>query len=332
MNNGAPINPQNGHIGENNDPETLSETGVAWIRVNFILGPWTSPDDNARHGRDNLTWFETYDRIVDGMVAKGLKVYGLIGGEAVRNSSRDRLNTEEYVREYTENFVKIVDHFKGRIQVYESFNEPNDWAGGSTSQVTPRWFARYLESIYRAVKIDDGHLADPEWQAVTLVSGPLFTHPTGPGGDYFTRTWKAGKEQLEWENVKDVCGSYPFDGVGIHIYVAEGNESKETLIELTQQNLDSVHESLRLLEGPDVNKRFYVSEFGFQSATLSEQVQAEKMDIAWSVYENDPRVAVAFWFSLQDFPHGMWGVYRGIPYTEANQKPAYQVLRRRAGQ
>jgi len=330
INNGAPINAQNGNISHTNDAQVLADTGTGWVRINFILGPWSSPEDATPRGAQGLSWFGTYDKIIDGMVAKGLKIYGLIGGEAVANSSRERLNTDEYVQEYTANFVKIVGHFKDRVKVYESFNEPNDWAGGTTSQVEPHWFAKYLEAIYRGVKVENGHLEDPTWQEVVLVTAPLFTHPTGPGGDYFTRTWQAGTTKLGWNDVKTVTGSYPFDGVGIHVYVAQGEEPDEELVSQTKNNLDSMHQSLVKLEGEETKKQFYLSEFGWNSNWLAEELQAHKMDVAFGIYELDGRIGQAHWFSLQDFPDGGYGIYRWGDLTPHNRKPSCEVFRNHA--
>ncbi|HNT33691.1 MAG TPA: cellulase family glycosylhydrolase [bacterium] len=330
INNGAPISASTGAISPANDGQILMDTGTEWVRVNFILGPWSSPGDATPRGPQNLSWFETYDQIIDGMLAKGLKVYGLIGAEAVPNSRRDRLNTEEYAQEYAAVFQQIVDHFKGRIKVYESFNEPNDWAGGTVSQVEPRWFARYLELIYRAVKMDGERKNDPVLQEIVLVSGPLFTHLNDLGREYFSATWKAGTTQWGWDEVKSQTGSYPLDGVGIHIYVAQGEESDEELVALMKRNLDAMYQSLTELEGADVSKRFYLSEFGWTTKHVSEQMQAHKMDVAFRLLELDSRMAQAHWFTLQDFPDGEYGIYRAGALTPENRKPSYEMFRSHA--
>ena len=50
--------------------------------------------------------------------------------------------SDEWIAEYVQNAVKIVDHFKNRIRVYEIINEPNDWAGGTSARFTPRAYAK----------------------------------------------------------------------------------------------------------------------------------------------------------------------------------------------
>src|SRR4051812_980878 len=43
----------------------VDSLGVGWVRINFRLDAWASPDDTTPHGADGLTWFQAYDRIVD---------------------------------------------------------------------------------------------------------------------------------------------------------------------------------------------------------------------------------------------------------------------------
>src|SRR5690349_1357849 len=58
--------------------DIVDSTGVGWVRVNMRLDDWTSPDDDTRRGPEQLTWFETYDRVVDAYLARGIAVYALI--------------------------------------------------------------------------------------------------------------------------------------------------------------------------------------------------------------------------------------------------------------
>lgn len=149
LNSNAPINAQSGNAGLNNDPNVMADTGSSWVRVNFILGPWLAPDDPTPHGAEGLTWFETYDRIIDSYLEQGVRIYGLIGLEAVRipdgiGDHRAYLQTEEYTNLYVTNWIRILEHFRDRVRVVESINEPNDWAGGSSAIFPPSAFARLL--------------------------------------------------------------------------------------------------------------------------------------------------------------------------------------------
>jgi len=326
LNCGAPIIAGTGQITGSTNPDAMKATGAQWVRVNFILGPWTAPDDTTRRGPESLTWYETYDRIVDGYISRGVQVYGLIGAETVQNAARDRLNTEGFVTDLTANAEKIIGHYLGRVAVYEIFNEPNDWAGGTSSQVEPYWLARYMESVYRAVKIDNGHASLPAWQAITLVTGPVFTHDLDTGGPYLSQVFYAGTTQLAWETIKQQTGTYPFDGIGFHAYVKQGYEPNNEVTQYLQRNLDAVWSAVTALEGATTSKKIYISEFGWNSFYTNETVQASKMDTAFDLFETDIRVAQAHWFTLTDWGDNDWGIYRQEPYIEANRKEAYAVF------
>jgi hypothetical protein len=294
-----PINPSTGAIQIN--AAQVAATGAEVVRLNMILSPWSSPGDTTLHS--GRTFFQTYDQIVNDLMAQGLIVYALVGAESVANSTRERLNTDAYVTEYAANFEAIVGHFKDRVRHYESSNEPNDWAGGSSAQVEPAWFAKMLQEIYMEVKYRDGHWGDPSWQ-VTLVSGPLFTHDIGggdtSGGDtgraYFAATAQAGISQHDWTNVKNLTGSYPYDGVGMHIYVKQGETTAAPIQTRMNYNLNELWAGITGVEGAQTPKRIWVSEVGWQSVNqITEAIQADN---------SKPRSTFYWPIAAWRWPHG----------------------------
>lgn len=316
----APISASTGSIVA--PVQVVAETGTEYVRVNFILGPWTSPSDITPHGSQNTTWFNTYDTIINGFVSRGVKVYGLIGAEAV-HSSTTNLNTDQYVNEYVANFVQIVEHFKDRIQIFESFNEPNDWAGGTSAQVQPLWFAKMLEKIYRAVKIDNGHNSDPSWQ-VTLVSGPLFSHDQDTVASYFSQVYYEGIINLGWTEVKNLTGSYPLDGIGYHIYVAEGTTDETTIKNKMTGNINAIWNTIVNYEGAGTAKGLWISEFGWRVSYVgTEDAQAQNLEKGFGVLLADSRIKLATWFCLKDFDAGGYGLFRINGTSETDKKPAW---------
>ena len=166
-----PIDSSSGAIAAQvSDPTIIANTGAAFVRINFVLGPWSSPDDSTIHA--GRTWFQVYDKIIDDFLDQGVEVYGLIGSEATSRPDPGRPFPRRIARPGRRGLVAgicqqlrgIVAHFAGRVDVYESFNEPNDWHGGSSNWIHSYWFAKMLRVIYKTVKIDNGH-------NVTLVSG-----------------------------------------------------------------------------------------------------------------------------------------------------------------
>ncbi len=71
------------------NPRLIASSGVGWVRLNFVHGPWRSVRDQDRHA--GRTWEEAYRHMIDGLRGQGLRIYGLIGHEAVRMDDQDIL-------------------------------------------------------------------------------------------------------------------------------------------------------------------------------------------------------------------------------------------------
>ncbi len=106
-----------------------------------------------------------------------------------------------------------------------------------------------------------------------------------------------------------VTGSFPLDGIGYHLYVAQGSESP--LSELRAQilaNLADVHSVVTAHEGASSSKQLWVSEYGFQASAVGPAGQAERMAAAFDAMAEAGTVAIALYFNLRDFPGSTWGI------------------------
>jgi hypothetical protein len=301
-------------------PGFMAGTSTGYVRINFVLDQWPSPAEDG--------WLRTYDTIVNGLKAGGIEIYGLIGHEAVRESPGDNFRTaranaaaDAWINQYVENFVTIVEHFRDRVKIFESFNEPNDWQSQQKAWIHAHWFAKMLEQIYRAVKLER------RFTDVTLVSGPLLSHDIGGAENmtsmatgYLRDTYQAGKEKHGWEDVRSSFGSYPLDGIGYHLYICEGSESTPEDIQRTHKKyLDAIS---GIVQQQDVAaKKIYVSEFGWSSAS-GEGFQARSLKAGFESLRKDPRVALAIYFCTQDFPGKEYGLCR----LDKSKKPAYNAF------
>lgn len=283
----------------------IDSLGVRWVRINFRLDAWSSPDDPTPHGSEGLTWFQAYDRVIDSFVARGYQVYGLINDEAVYSTHPH--GSDEWIADYVVNATAIVGHFKDRIRHYEIINEPNDWAGGSSARFSPRAFAKILQDTYLEVKHHSGHIDDRCWQ-VDLVSGALFSFDDNSGAQYLSDVYSIGKNELAWDWTHEATGSYPLDGVGYHMYVAQGSDSPVDAVRSAMQaNLDEMKNVVVGYEG--AAKPFYVSEWGFRADAVGERGQADRMAAGFGAMADHGDVALGLYFALQDFPDNPWGVY-----------------------
>jgi len=330
---GQPINPSTGAINLGADTAVVGQTCTPWVRVNFILGPWLSPGDQTLH--NGHTWQQAYDEIINAYVAKGIQVYGLIGAEAYtypadtleQYPGPDSASSVSWIQNYTANFVQIVDMFKDRVRVFESFNEPNNWTNSPTAIVHEAWFALMLQEIYLNTKYYNGHNIDPAWQ-VTLVSGALFTFDLNTGGQYISDTYWYGKNVFAWDWTHANVGTYPLDGLGQHIYVAQGDSSAAIVGAAITNNLDGFWNGAFVYED-DPNKRVWISEFGWETGVYGESFQAQNLSTGFNVLQADSRVRLSLWFTQSDFPGGDWGLYYMGTFLPTEQKQSFAAFKSR---
>jgi hypothetical protein len=335
-----PIDPRTGRIQPQvADPDVIASSGAGWVRLNCVLGPWSHPKDRNRHG--GRTWAQTYRQIIRGFREKGLKIYGLIGFEAMPtdpgNRFRDRpLNADAddaWLDQYIAHFVAIVEMLHHDIEVFESVNEPDDFRGQNRNWIHAGWFAILLQRIYSAVR------ARPDFQHIKLVSGPLQGLQINNNGavHYLYNTYQAGKQWLGWGQPSS---PFPFDGVGYHIYVREAFDpdrvQQERAVRTTYSRyLDAMHRLIRQEEGQD--KPLYVSEMGFNSRIEAKEIrrretfQANSLRVGLETIFDDPLVELGVCFCTQDFSTGSgekyYGLYRPGTLTPDNRKPAFHSFR-----
>jgi hypothetical protein len=334
-----PIDPSTGRIHPQvADPDVIASTGAGWVRLNFILGPWSGPTDETLH--DGRTWAETYGQIVDGLRDRGLRLYGLVGCEAMPEDPGDRFRSppvhgevpDEWLDRYVDNFTAIVERFHQDVAVFESFNEPDDWQGQNRSWIEPGWFAIMLQRLHAAVR------ARPELQEVKLVSGPLQGLESNRNAAvyYLQSTYRAGKQWFGWGQAGR---PFPFDGVGYHLYVREAytpdEEQQARSIRTTYRRyLDAMQQLIRQEEGR--NKPLYVSELGWNSCVepvekqRRETFQARSLGIGLEVVTYDPLVELGCCFCTQDFAteagEMFFGLYRMGEPTPDRRKPAFYAF------
>lgn len=335
-----PIDPKTGEIqSQVADPDIIASTGTHWVRLNFVLGPWSEPGDDTLHS--GRTWAGAYQRIIAGLRDRGLNIYGLIGaeampkdpGEAFRKPAPGPEEKSQWMDQYVEHFVSIIEMFHEDILVFESFNEPDDWHGRRRNWVHPSWFAVMLQRIHTAVR------ARPDLDHVKLVSGPLqgLQDNKNAAVFYLHDTYRAGKELFGWG---DDDATFPFDGVGYHIYVraaytANREAQKRAIHSMCRRYLDAMHRVILQEEGQD--KPLYVSEVGWTSNVdwrliqRREKFQAHSLRSGLETVIADPLVELACYFCTQDFRTSagdmFYGLYRPGRLTPHSRKAAFQTFR-----
>ena len=316
----------------------IADTGAGWVRLNLVLGPWSSPADETLYG--GLTWRETYQSIVSGLRGHSLSLYGLIGAEAMASDPEDRFRLpppdgnvqDTWLDAYVASFVAIAEMFGTEFRAFELFNEPDDWHGQSRPWIHPGWFAIMLQRIYAAVR------ERPHLDGIKVISGPLEGIEVSNNGAvaYLRETYRAGKRFYGWGQP----GSpFPFDGVGYHLYAQQGYTADPVAHERAVRTvftryLDQMHALVRAEEGRD--KPLFVSEAGWNSdpdpklVLARETFQANALRVGLDVLARDPLVELGVWFCTQDFYNGnqprFYGLYRMGDVEPTGRKLAYSAF------
>src|SRR5262245_21648270 len=134
--------------------DKLAASGAGWLRINFRLGngyflDWT---DTAAHGYSALS---RYDVVVDYARARGLQLLGELSNESwngwlsmwqannaeVAGGNGDNSYLQDFSRKAA---VVLAQHFAGRIDTWEIWNEPSQTA----TYLYPSNFAQLLAHVY----------------------------------------------------------------------------------------------------------------------------------------------------------------------------------------
>ncbi len=324
-----PVDPDSGQVDPRlGDPAIIADTGAGWVRINFVIGPaWSGPQDPG--------FQQTYMGILDGLRNRGIQIYGLIGHEAMPDQPVDQLRgappagrpQHEWIDRYVQTYVQIARIFHDRVDVFEAYNEPDDFHGGGDNWIHPGWFAVLMQALHTQLR------ADPVTRSVRLVSGPLQglhnddEHHNGNGGArYLRKMYQEGKARYGWGS----SAPFPFDGVGYHLYVAQSPASSNEKI---RQKYDEYMSEFRQVIGEEEGaaKPIYLSEFGWMSNFGNEDFQMRAMQLGLDLALNDPSLALVIWFSTQDFDpednHKFYGLYRKGSLDAGNRKPIYNLFR-----
>ncbi|MFW6074069.1 MAG: hypothetical protein ACOC9Y_00635, partial [Chloroflexota bacterium] len=202
----------------------IAEAGATWVHINFRLGAFQDWTETDTFGYSAIS---LYDEIIETAHRHDLEVVALLANEAwhgglddwgANSVERDGGNGENtYLGEFVdEAAMPLMQHFDGRIEYWEVWNEPN----ANITYLYPSNFAWLLAEVYTSAR-ENGI------DSTTFISGGLSTvqsnlgTPTSysTGADYLRETYTRGKEMAGWETIREEYGTYPLDAIGQHIYV-----------------------------------------------------------------------------------------------------------------
>jgi len=185
------------------DIQLARDAGFHWVKQRF---EWRNIEGK---NKGNFEWNEP-DRIVDAITQSGLKIVARVDNQPKWASSSIQwpgTGPPDNMKDWTDYLTALAARYKGRIQAYEVWNEPNldrEW-GGKTPSASA--YTAMLKSSYQAIKS-----ADPQTQVISAGMSPTTTNNAQavPDMQFLTQMYAAGANSS-------------FDVLGVHaaIFKAE---------------------------------------------------------------------------------------------------------------
>jgi hypothetical protein len=290
----------------------MQEAAAGWVRMGFRLGSCYS--DWTSNGCNGVTALQQYDQVVSTAQSLGLKIIGLINNESwTGNQAAWTANNAEHSGGNGDNAylqalslhvaVVLATHYAGTITAWEVWNEPNAWTSSPSpgvytggSYLYPSNFAWLLRHFYEDTR-------NAGVTGLTFVSGGMLGHDIGgsfsSGSDYITAMYNQGLAKAGWSSVKQTLGSYPLDAIGQHLYIDQGRTTSTSKI---TNYLNAIRQAYVAFEGSATPKNTVVTEFGWTTAAVSQSVQANNLQLAYTAFKEATYVKNAYWFNIQDVP------------------------------
>lgn len=148
------------------DLRLAREGGFTWVKQRF---EWRNIEQDAK---GQFAWTEP-DRIVDSVRANGLRLIARVDNQPRWASSSITFpgsGPPDNLQDWTDYLTALASRYRGRIDAYEIWNEPNlarEWGGRPPD---PLAYTRLLKASYAAIKA-----ADPGALVVTAGMSPTTT-------------------------------------------------------------------------------------------------------------------------------------------------------------
>lgn len=320
------------------DLRLAREAGFTWVKQRF---EWRYIEGD---GKGKLAWGEP-DRIVDAIARAGLKVVARVDNQPKWARADDLfpgVGPPDNLDDWSEFLGALAARYRGRIQAYEIWNEPNldrEWGNRKPSA---KEYAELLRVGYQAIK-----KADPN--ALVISAG---LSPTTDPSD------RARPDVLFLKELYAAGAAPYFDLLGIHAagFKAEPEEDPgDVARDPAKTNHDSSPEELKrtyafrhvedvrkiMVENGDANKRIAILEMGWTSDprpdspyrwhSVTEQQKADYLVRAfkWARQNWSPWISL---MTLIYIPDPAWTerdeqYYWSITRPDGSTLPAYEALK-----
>jgi hypothetical protein len=286
--------------------------GHKWVRMFF---DWSQAE---RVGDDqyDLAFINGIDARIKALRAHGVRIVMTVQTPPAWAPS---INTDAGAAKYAEFMGWLANHFKGKVDTWELWNEPNDqffWPEGPKADR----YAAMLKRTYPAIKAGDpsatvivGGLVGNDFHFVQA----LYDHGAGSDFDgvgvHTDTSCRIDAPDVSYREPDGRVGQFSFTGYReVHAVMAAHGDADKT-IWMTEIGWTAA-DDLPCTEGANAGKR---------SKGVSAAQQAEFLKQAYACIAADPYVKMASWFTLQDHVEtSRFGLFD----INGNKRPIFAAL------
>ena len=284
------------------DLRLVEEAGLRWVKQEF---PWRELEG---HAKGAWQWATT-DRIMDQIEAHHLKVIVRLGSQpawAAPDTPLAQIAPPDYLQDFYDYVYAVAERYKGRIEAYQIWNEPNLAREWGHRPPNPADYVELLKVGYRAVKA-----ADPAAMVIGAGLAPTTRHDAAAMPDiYFL------------QGMYDAGAAAYFDALGVHAAGFKSPPETDPAVianDPALNNNDSAPEELRRVYG-------FRHVEDMRAIMVRNGDQAKKvviLEFGWTV---DPRPdSPYYWHAVSREQQDKY-LQRAYAYAEANWQPWIGVM------
>jgi hypothetical protein len=315
----------------------LRALGVTRLKVNVIWA-YVMPraQYNARRKPAQINWdFSEYDRAIHEAARYGIRVHAALTGPAPRwASGRRRVDGQRPNTRYFGEFAAVAaQHFKGRVDRYSIWNEPNwkSWLGPIKSQASlyRGLYTRGYSAIKRADRRAKVLIGETSPQASKHSQAPMaFLRSLACVNRSFRRVRRCAALKA------DGYAHHPYDFRNAPTYVRR-NPDDVTMGNLSTltRTLDRLSRAGRLRKNGGGRMPVYLTEYGYFSSghrTVKKSLRTRWLSQAYSMALRNGRVKSQLQYLLLAPPRRSHQAFFNLALltTSGKKYPQYNTLRR----
>jgi hypothetical protein len=261
-----------------------SDAGVHWVKQQFV---WAEIEPQPGQYR-----WEKYDKIVELCESYGLRLIARLDSAPYWSREDNSMpgRPPDDLTDYGEFVYRFVEHYKGRVQHIQIWNEPNLYIEWGNRPVDPEGYVRLMEVAYERAKE-----ADPD---VYVLSAPLAItlgepHPE-PG------RWRAMSDLQFLEEMYEAGAAPYFDILSANAFGMDAPPNEPASPD--KLNFARVTLQREIMERyGDADKAVWLNEYGWNAAPMSFAPE----DLVWKRVSEERQAAYTLQgieYALENWP------------------------------